>query len=356
MSSFSVHGIPTLTLGTRVWIDDEDAVCLSLPAREPRYEPRPSVTCVRRLEELVRIEGDHRTIWQLFRLMDGKTGFEKILTSFALDQQRAVRGLLEELHESGAIDASGSSIRKAIHEFCKKGTLPDGGLAYDEVISLAREVRRESLEASNQLIGTRDPRMSPLRDLVERRRSPLVFSGQSVELRDLSELLNVASGPTGFAVRDGVKIPLRAYPSPGALYAIRLYAISLRVQGLACQIQEYLPERNTLRPVRALESEEAVLQIIFPERRAAFRGAALVFCMTADFERFQRKYGQGGYRALAMEAGHLSQNLCLAATALELGARPMDSVFEHRINELLGLYTSDEQFLLSVWIGSRDEE
>jgi nitroreductase len=54
---------------------------------------------------------------------------------------------------------------------------------------------------------------------------------------------------------------------------------------------------------------------------------------------------------LVAEAGHLSQNLVLAATALELGARPFGGVFDDLLNHELGLDSSDEQFLLSVLVG-----
>ena len=51
------------------------------------------------------------------------------------------------------------------------------------------------------------------------------------------------------------------------------------------------------------------------------------------------------------EAGHISQNLILAATALGLNARPFGGVFDDLLNEDLGLDTADEQFLLAVLVG-----
>ena len=59
---------------------------------------------------------------------------------------------------------------------------------------------------------------------------------------------------------------------------------------------------------------------------------------------------QSGTR-LCAEAGHVSQNLVLAATALGLSARPFGGVFDRLINEALGLDETREQFLLSVVVG-----
>jgi SagB-type dehydrogenase family enzyme len=80
-------------------------------------------------------------------------------------------------------------------------------------------------------------------------------------------------------------------------------------------------------------------------------GAAALFCLTGCFLRHERKYGEGGYRMLVAEAGHISQNLILAATALGLSARPFGGVFDGLLNHELGLNTPDEQFLLAVLVG-----
>jgi SagB-type dehydrogenase family enzyme len=80
-------------------------------------------------------------------------------------------------------------------------------------------------------------------------------------------------------------------------------------------------------------------------------GAAALLCLTGCFPRHERKYGEGGYRMLVAEAGHISQNLILAATALGLSARPFGGVFDDLLNDTLGLDTADEQFLLAVLVG-----
>jgi nitroreductase len=54
---------------------------------------------------------------------------------------------------------------------------------------------------------------------------------------------------------------------------------------------------------------------------------------------------------LVAEAGHISQNLVLVATALGFAARPFGGVFDGLINKAIGLYESQEEFLLSVLIG-----
>jgi SagB-type dehydrogenase family enzyme len=74
-------------------------------------------------------------------------------------------------------------------------------------------------------------------------------------------------------------------------------------------------------------------------------------CLVGHLPRHECKYGQGGYRMMVAEAGHISQNLVLAATALGLSARPFGGVFDDLLNEDLGLDEEREQFLLSVLVG-----
>jgi nitroreductase len=54
---------------------------------------------------------------------------------------------------------------------------------------------------------------------------------------------------------------------------------------------------------------------------------------------------------LVAEAGHISQNLILAATAMGLSARPFGGVLDDLLNRELGLEDPEEQFLLGVLTG-----
>jgi nitroreductase len=54
---------------------------------------------------------------------------------------------------------------------------------------------------------------------------------------------------------------------------------------------------------------------------------------------------------LVAEAGHISQNLILAATVLGLSAQPFGGVFDHLLNQELGVDEAEEAFLLAVLVG-----
>jgi SagB-type dehydrogenase family enzyme len=52
-----------------------------------------------------------------------------------------------------------------------------------------------------------------------------------------------------------------------------------------------------------------------------------------------------------LEAGHIAQNLCLAATAMGLGACPVGAFFDDDLNALLELDGRDEAALYIVAVG-----
>src|SRR5437867_2564855 len=103
--------------------------------------------------------------------------------------------------------------------------------------------------------------------------------------------------------------------------------------------------------VRPAIDQARFVGAMLPVEREMVAGAAAMICLTAFFPRHERKYGEGGYRMLVAEAGHISQNLVLAATALGLAARPFGGVFDDLLNHDLGLDGAEEQFLLAVLVG-----
>jgi SagB-type dehydrogenase family enzyme len=69
------------------------------------------------------------------------------------------------------------------------------------------------------------------------------------------------------------------------------------------------------------------------------------------FWRTRFKYGQRGYRFTLLEAGHVGQNLVLAATALGLGSVAVGGFFDCRVEELLSVDGVNESALYAVAVG-----
>ena len=79
--------------------------------------------------------------------------------------------------------------------------------------------------------------------------------------------------------------------------------------------------------------------------------AAVVFIWTAVFARTLWKYGQRGYRYVYMDAGHIAQNLALAAEATGLASCPIAALYDGQANSLVGVDGTAESVIYMTAVG-----
>jgi len=212
--------------------------------------------------------------------------------------------------------------------------------------SVGRATRRHPHRPAVELGRPRLPR-APLADALEARRSRLPVERRELALDDLAALL--ACGYGSRRRDDGER---RYVPSGGALYPLELYVLPLAIPGLApavCHYEPYAHRLELLRDAPGLERELA--GTLVDPSLAATAGAALV--VTGVFWRSRFKYGQRGYRFALLEAGHLAQNVVLAAAALSLEALPLGGFYDRELERLLGVDGVDESALYVLLIGGR---
>jgi len=344
---------PVVLPGVRSWMDDDGAVRFRLSAGEPVVEPDPGCVILRRSRRDVAVKGKTRLVWRLLRALDGTATVEEILGAFEAPDRELAGRILAVLAEAGAIDVSGRAIGRYLHAATKKGVLPAGGLAGDEVLRLATDMTyRGYPDAPRMALRAIEPeRLQALHALTRSRRSRRDYAGVAITREHFEALLHTACGVTGTIDWADRQLKLRAYPSSGGLYAVEIYPVVFRVAGLEPAVYHYRANDHALETVRPVIDQHSFVRAALPMERKMVAGAAAMFCMAGFFPRHERKYGEGGYRMLVAEAGHISQNLILAATALGLTARPFGGVFDHLVNRELGVDEGDEAFLLGVLVG-----
>jgi SagB-type dehydrogenase family enzyme len=185
-----------------------------------------------------------------------------------------------------------------------------------------------------------------LRDVLADRRSQLPTARRQVSLEDLATVLATAYAA---APRDG--FPRRPVPSGGALYPLELYALPLDVPGLGPSAFHYHPFRHRLEPLRPFRPTELAQALVDP---TLTERSALLVVVTAMFWRARFKYGLRGYRFALLEAGHVAQNLVLAATSLGLPSLPLGGWYDRRVDTLVGADGLDESAVYVVCIGGRE--
>jgi SagB-type dehydrogenase family enzyme len=342
---------PMLLPCARIWMDEEGGVHFSLPPGAPIVERHPGCTSVRKIRRELAVSGSPGVLWRLIRGIDGASTVAEILSGLPAGERPVAARMLAALAATGTIDVSGRPVGRFLHLATKKGVLPAGGLESDAVLRLATDGNyRAYPKAPRIAVGHLVPdRLRTFHALTRSRRSCRSYGGLAIPRGDFDALLHTACGVTGATVWEGREMKLRAYPSSGALYAVEIYPVVLRVEGLEPAVYHYRSVENVLEVVRP--GIDWVVGAALPVERDMVAGAAALLCLTGCFPRHERKYGEGGYRMLVAEAGHISQNLILAATALGLSARPFGGVFDDLLNDDLGLDGAEEQFLLAVLVG-----
>jgi SagB-type dehydrogenase family enzyme len=177
---------------------------------------------------------------------------------------------------------------------------------------------------------------SSLWSVIAKRRSARTFGSRGLLEVEIGQLLWAAQG-----VLDGH----RAAPSAGALYPLTVRVID------ASGIWRYVPSEHAL--VRELAGDRRDDLAFAALRQPHVRAAAITLAISGDFAITANKYGRrSAERFVAIEAGHVAQNVLLAATALDLAAVPVGAFEDETLRKVLAL-PANETPLYLVSVGAR---
>ena len=182
-----------------------------------------------------------------------------------------------------------------------------------------------------------------LGDAISWRRSTRSYTGDPIDLRQLSALVVNAAGVTCHAdvsLSDGSEttLHLRATPSGGGLYPVHLYVAALRVERLTRGIYRYDPLRHQLSQVGQPTDADALIDCFAVSDDAlSLSRACAIFIMVGTPWRAMRKYGDRGMRYVFLEAGAMAEHINLTAAALGLGSVDCASIYEDEAHEVLEL-------------------
>ncbi|MCS7240135.1 MAG: SagB/ThcOx family dehydrogenase [Candidatus Bipolaricaulota bacterium] len=182
------------------------------------------------------------------------------------------------------------------------------------------------------------------------RRSRRRFAPSSLALPEISFLLWATQGVQR-VIRDGIAT-LRTVPSAGARHPLETYLSVHRVQGLTSGLYRYLPLVHKLCFLRRDETlpqkmtEAALGQTFVGE-------AAVVFVWTAVPYRTEWRYHVLSHKVIAIDAGHVCQNLYLACEALGLATCAVAAYDQTKMDELLGVDGEEEFTLYLAPVGRR---
>ena len=177
------------------------------------------------------------------------------------------------------------------------------------------------------------------------RRSVRHFMPVALREPDLSQLLWAAQGVT---LTSGDRA-LRTAPSGGAAYPIETYVVIHLVEGVAQGLYHYGVLGHALEQLRASDLRAEVAAACLDQASAA--QAAIVFAWTSVFDRARARYRERAYRYVYLEAGHIAQNVAVAAVSLGLGSCQIGALYDGEVHALLGVDGDSERIVYMTVVG-----
>jgi SagB-type dehydrogenase family enzyme len=175
----------------------------------------------------------------------------------------------------------------------------------------------------------------PLAEALRQRRSYRGASSTPIPLEALSFMLWATQGGSGNnAMR-------RTAPSAGARHPFETYLYVRAVTGLTEGMYRYLPLSHQLvaLPTPA-ECDRLLAQAACNQPFVS--GGAVTFIWTAIPYRTEWRYATLSHKVIAIDAGHVCQNLYLAATAADCGACAIGAYNQQEMDQLIGVDGQDE--------------
>lgn len=173
---------------------------------------------------------------------------------------------------------------------------------------------------------------------IQNRKSRRHFRPEPLTLEELSFLLWATQG-----VRKKVDAgtAFRTVPSAGCRHALETYLCVLNVTGLAQGMYRYLPLEHQLVFERGEEDlAEKVSDAALGQHFLS--NAPVTFIWTAVPYRMEWRYATAAHKVIAIDAGHVCQNLYLACEAIGAGTCAVAAYHQELMDSLLGVDGAEE--------------
>jgi SagB-type dehydrogenase family enzyme len=221
--------------------------------------------------------------------------------------------------------------------------MPGHRLVWDAKPDLYKEYpQAEKIE----LTDFRPVEQMSLEEVLRRRKSIRDFRREPVSKDQLSYLLWASTGIQ--RVEQGYEF--RTAPSAGALYPIETYLIINNAAGIEKGVYHYSVKAHCLERLKQGDFGREITAAALGQQMCAT--AAVVFVWSAVFERCKWKYGQRAYRYIYLDAGHIAENLALAAVSLNLGSCEMGALYDEQVNAIIGIDGKGESVICMAVVGS----
>ncbi len=183
----------------------------------------------------------------------------------------------------------------------------------------------------------------PLIEAIGRRRSRRKYSGEALSVEELSFLLWATQGMR--KIIPDIQASRRTVPSGGARHPFETYLLLNRVDGVEAGLYRYLPVEHKLCFMR---SEAGLVEAVHEACREQYvTNSAAVFIWTAIPYRTEWRYSILAHKIIALDAGHVCQNLYLAGEGIGAGVCAIGAYDQEKMDRVLRV-DGEEEFAVYV--------
>jgi SagB-type dehydrogenase family enzyme len=186
-----------------------------------------------------------------------------------------------------------------------------------------------------------------LRTAIEQRQSHRNYLHEPLTLNELAFLLWCTQGVKRV---HGSQAMFRTVPSAGARHAFETFVLVNDVESLEPGLYRYLALTHRLQQLDTDPTLPHRITAACFDQQFILRAGA-VFIWTAVPYRMTWRYGERGYRDLHLDAGHVCQNLYLAAGAVGCGACAIAAFDDDAMNALIGINGTDQFLIYLATVG-----
>jgi SagB-type dehydrogenase family enzyme len=240
-------------------------------------------------------------------------------------------------------------MKEIVHDFLKATSWPNLSDSPQEM-KLPQPPLEQPLPPDARLIALPAPKELDipeigLREAVERRRSVRRYAAQSLSLAELSYLLWMTQGVKEITNRP---VTLRTVPSAGARHAFETYLLVNNVEGLKPGLYRFAAGQHALLKLDAPGEIRNLIHLACYQQAQVYN-SAVTFIWVAVLERMTWRYVERGMRYLHLDAGHVCQNLYLAAEAVDCGVCAIAAFDDAALNAALEI---DGENLFTIYLGT----
>ncbi len=188
-----------------------------------------------------------------------------------------------------------------------------------------------------------------IRTAIDNRVSVRRYAESSLSLEELSYLLWCTQGIRQTTSRP---VTLRTVPSAGSRHAFETYLLINRVEGMTPGLYRYVASQHALLEIDISKTiHEKISTACFSQKMV--ESDAVTFIWVAVIERMAWRYGERAYRYLHLDAGHVCQNLYLAAEPIECGVCAVAAFEDNDLNASLHVDGKSQFVIYLATVGKK---